>query len=274
MFTAGFLNLSSEIRQRIYIEVFAPTRNVSLLKARDPFKFTPIASDSNGVVIKKGTATISLALLRTSKQIYSEAKNVFWTQNRVAICANLEPLYMDNFARLEEQLWKSKLQHVRLFFAAKEEKWMVDILEILLRCENLESLTLSNGTVTPHGDILCNTPAQFVELTEPDLISAYRHSYMYQEPAPRFRPCDRLIPELEAAAMELALAGVGEKKLEFNRMDLSYNGIRHVMWEMHRAFGGELWVNRALVMKDGKLMDVKDESDMELWNMAAIKRSI
>ncbi|KAG4428359.1 hypothetical protein IFR05_016153 [Cadophora sp. M221] len=262
--TPHLLTLPQEIRTMILLNLFrSPTRYIALFASTSAqstknflLKIRP--HDPNKSKSYVSARTISLALLRTCKQLYAESRDLVWRENNVTFQFS-RPILVDNTRRALSRMQKSAhiigkhLRHVELclfLLCNTNAETALPALEFLKNSAGsggLKSVTLRNVSVgREDGWNLCE--------------QLYLRRFQSEEDEAFFH--DAL---LDAGGSEGYLKDVGKKIFFDVDFECTHMDFHTLAWwravgvlevpkkirKLHDAFGGELWVNGGLWMRDG-----------------------
>ncbi|KAH9220746.1 hypothetical protein DL95DRAFT_456012 [Leptodontidium sp. 2 PMI_412] len=274
-----FMDLPPELRDMIYIEMLAPTGYVTLkrpevdgegLKAY-PTRFTidprrPRSSELEYWTTKNG---MSLKILRTCKTIYFEARHVFFQKNCLDL--SLEDVYTDVLCGLldrdlaldnsnnESLMLFARFVTIELGFDLRDLFRITKVWDVLGKSTKLEKLTLRNGR---------EIDGLFFSETEASLY--------YDSQTKRHMSLEWLTLKVGGLKyLSNALGQKVQKTITFpgmrlcpptglfgNEIDRRNYGssLIDTAKTFHGVFGGELWVNGTMWMKDGTEMDGLDKA--------------
>ncbi|PVH83796.1 hypothetical protein DL98DRAFT_104135 [Cadophora sp. DSE1049] len=236
------LPFPQEIRDMIWYEVLAPTGQVSLqagIRTRNRLRVE--ACCSNGQLLPLQYSTICLSLLRTSKQVYEETKNIFWPKNRIAICLN-NNLALEKCMSSMPVRFLDHLTDVQVFFSSSHTQCFGSFRKVLAKCNRLQSITFTCGTPVREGFIHDNA----WHLPGVDRVPGLRGGAGLVRLPNIILGSPQFAVDLMLTADVLERKGVTKRRLVFNGPEMQYHIIESMLMTLHVIFGGELWVNGAM----------------------------
>ncbi|KAF4635142.1 hypothetical protein G7Y89_g2970 [Cudoniella acicularis] len=280
--SSTFLRLPREIRDLIYDCIFSPTGAVVLLDDTGAFPNTgPVRpcftlNRRKGVkfgIIPLDTAShdflydneINISFLRTCKQIYEESKHILWQENTLRIKRN-DPPYLAQWSGLIPQL-THHLRHLEVDLDETECTHTglplgpsMDAFIDLVRGTNLKTVTL----VLPHNGpkslftMLCEWFWQeymwLISLdddwSDDDWLDDDGFKVclgLYTDEAPHI---DMFPSRVDKIAIDTGMPRRLLKKKDYLDRHLEFHPGRMAR-QLHKTFGGEVWMDGVLCFKDG-----------------------
>ncbi|KAG4428362.1 hypothetical protein IFR05_016156 [Cadophora sp. M221] len=271
-----FMHLPAELRDMIYIEILAPTRYVTLMHSKEkgeglvayPTRFTtdhqqPRPSENKYCTTKIG---ISLKILRTSKAIYSKARDVFFQKNCLELSLvdgyyGILPglLYRDKimcYSKPSNVMVCARFVTIEIGFNLNNAFYIPELWDILGESTKLEKLTLRNGREID-GVFFGETEASLYyhnQTKRSGLLSLVLGNFKYLNNA--------LGPEVQKMITFPGMRLCRPTGLFGNEIHTEIHGcsLIDIAKMLHGALGGELWVNGTMWMKGGTEMDGLDKA--------------
>ncbi|KAH7407344.1 hypothetical protein BKA64DRAFT_412859 [Cadophora sp. MPI-SDFR-AT-0126] len=221
---ATTLPLPQELRDMIWYEVLAPTGHVSLQPGRrtkNRLHVEPCAP--SGQLFFPEYSPILLSLLRTSKQVYEETKDIFWLKNRISISLTKDGALGERILSMPASFLK-RATNMQSFFTWDNTQYFQGFQRVLEKCSRLQSITFTSGA-------LCTGPFH------PD---DYSESLMLE----------RMYLDLERTAEILDRKGVKKSRFVIDGIRQNiYGQIQHELRSLHDIFGVEVWVNGTMLAR-------------------------
>lgn len=283
MATSTLLLLPLELRNQIYLHVLSPTGFITLPISTQSKRLTDLE------IVPYNPATgcswpyptpIKLSILRVCKQVYSEARGLFWHHNGLYLRRADYFLFLTTLDPFAFQLC-TKLSHIQFSFDVFDgtlDAYHLDMakaLQVLVTWSNTSDSAIRTLELRLTNFL---SGAKYLDKTYPLSLSAAISAAMLDRNLAIFKRTGgeagfskrvRKMLVLDLPPAEPALVPENEAK-KMERVAREGLLLPHKpLVRLHYAFGGELWINRLLCWKDS--VQLENKLDLLRENIKILK---